>query len=134
MLVDDATVAVESIHHERSLGRTPFQAIYEGARQVALPALAATLTICVVFVPITLLVGPAKYLFVPLALAVVFAMGASYVVSRTVVLTLSDLLLRGERPVHARGTRSRECGRSIACGRPTRSRSPRFCDTVRSCS
>ena len=86
MLVDDATVEVENIHRNRALGgKNLTQAILDGARQVAVPALAATLTICVVFFPVVLLTGASKYLFTPLAVAVVFAMLASYLLSRTPV-------------------------------------------------
>jgi multidrug efflux pump subunit AcrB len=88
MLVDDATVEVENIHRNRGLGKPLTVAILDGARQVAVPALAATLTICIVFLPVVLLDVPARFLFVPLALAVVFAMLASYVLSRTLVPTL----------------------------------------------
>ena len=74
MLVDDATVAIENIHRNRALGKPLTVAILDGARQVAIPAIVATLSICIVFFPVVLLYGPAKYLFTPLALAVVFAM------------------------------------------------------------
>jgi multidrug efflux pump subunit AcrB len=79
MLVDDATVAVESIHRNRMSGKRLTVAILDGAHEVATPALAATLTICIVFFPVVLLTGPARYLFTPLAVAVVFSMLASYV-------------------------------------------------------
>jgi multidrug efflux pump subunit AcrB len=92
MLVDDATVAVESIHRNRSAGKGLTVAILDGAHEVATPALAATLTICIVFFPVVLLEGPARYLFTPLAVAVVFAMLASYVLSRTLVPALMRLL------------------------------------------
>jgi multidrug efflux pump subunit AcrB len=93
MLVDDATVEVENINRNHAEGRSILNAIVNGARQVALPALAATTTICVVFFPVVLLSGPARYLFVPLALAVVFSMMASYFLSRTLVPTLASMLL-----------------------------------------
>ncbi|MGZ6140041.1 MAG: efflux RND transporter permease subunit [Myxococcaceae bacterium] len=92
MLVDDATVAVESIHRNRTSGKRLTVAILDGAHEVATPALAATLTICIVFFPVVLLTGPARYLFTPLALAVVFSMLASYVLSRTLVPALARLL------------------------------------------
>ena len=92
MLVDDATVAVENIHRNRTSGKRLTVAILDGAHQVATPALAATLTICIVFFPVVLLTGPARYLFTPLALAVVFSMLASYLLSRTLVPALARLL------------------------------------------
>lgn len=98
MLVDDATVEVENINRNRSLGKEMLPAILSGARQIALPALAATTVICIVFFPVVLLTGPARYLFFPLALSVVFSMMASYLLSRTLVPTLASLLLPGETP------------------------------------
>jgi multidrug efflux pump subunit AcrB len=103
MLVDDATVEIENIHRNRGLGKPLTVAILDGAAQIAVPALAATLTICIVFFPVVLLTGPAKYLFTPLALSVVFAMLASYVLSRTLVPTLSRLLMEGEHDGPPRG-------------------------------
>ena len=97
MLVDDATVEVENIHRNRGLGKPLTVAILDGARQVAVPAIVATLSICVVFFPVVLLYGPAKYLFTPLAFAVVVAMLASYLLSRTLVPTFSRMLMRRER-------------------------------------
>ena len=79
MLVDDATVEVENIHRNRHLGHPLTVAILNGAAQIALPAIMATLAICIVFSPVALLTGPARFLFVPMALAVVFSMLASYV-------------------------------------------------------
>ena len=96
MLVDDATVEVENIHRNLRMGKPPTVAILDGARQVAVPAIVATLAVCVVFFPVVLLYGPAKYLFTPLALAVVMAMIASYVLSRTLVPTLARMLMTGE--------------------------------------
>ncbi len=98
MLVDDATVEIENINRNRGEGKEMLVAILDGARQVALPALAATLSICIVFFPVILLTGPARYLFFPLALAVVFSMLASYLLSRTLVPTLSSMLLPAEKP------------------------------------
>ncbi|HVK89235.1 MAG TPA: efflux RND transporter permease subunit [Kofleriaceae bacterium] len=100
ILVDDATVAVENIH--RNIGqRKPFvQAIIDGAQQVSVPALVSTLCICIVFAPIAFLTGAAKSLFVPLAMAVVFAMLMSYLLSRTLVPTLVHYLLRREAMSH----------------------------------
>jgi multidrug efflux pump subunit AcrB len=98
MLVDDATVEVENINRNRSLGKEMLPAILSGARQIALPALAATSVICIVFFPVVVLTGPSKYLFFPLALSVIFSMLASYLLSRTLVPTLASLLLAHEKP------------------------------------
>jgi multidrug efflux pump subunit AcrB len=89
ILVDDATVTIENINSHLEEGKEVYDAIMEGAHQIAVPALVSTLSICIVFVPIFFLGGVAKYLFAPLAEAVVFAMMASYVLSRTLVPTLS---------------------------------------------
>ena len=97
MLVDDATVEVENIDRNRKTEASLTLAILRAASQVALPAIMSTLSICVVFSPIILLTGPARYLFVPMALSVVFAMIASYVLSRTLVPTLSLMMLGGEK-------------------------------------
>ena len=96
MLVDDATVEVENIHRNRAMGKKLTVAILDGAKQIAVPALAATLTICIVFFPVAMLTGPAKYLFIPLALSVVFSMLASYLLSRTLVPTMARLLMESE--------------------------------------
>src|SRR3989442_4740134 len=88
ILVDDATVEIETIHRNLGLGTRLVQAILDGAQQIAAPAFVSTLSICIVFVPVVFLTGPAKYLFTPLAMAVVFAMLASYALSRTIVPTL----------------------------------------------
>ena len=88
ILVDDATVELENTHRQMALGKPVHQAILDGAQQIALPAFVSTLCICIVFVPMFFLTGVARYLFVPLAEAVVFAMLASYVLSRTLVPTL----------------------------------------------
>jgi multidrug efflux pump subunit AcrB len=88
ILVDDATVAIENIHRHMAAGKELEQAILDGAQEIALPAFVSTLCICIVFVPMFFLTGVARYLFVPLAEAVVFAMLASYVLSRTLVPTL----------------------------------------------
>ncbi len=93
MLVDDATVEVENIHRNAAMGKPLTVAILDGARQIATPAIVATLAICIVFFPVVLLFGPSKYLFTPLAMAVVFSMLASYVLSRTLVPTLSRMLM-----------------------------------------
>jgi multidrug efflux pump subunit AcrB len=96
ILVDDATVEIENIHRNLGLGKRLVQAILDGAQQIATPAFVSTLSICIVFVPVVFLTGPAKYLFTPLALAVVFAMLASYLLSRTIVPTLVRYLLGAE--------------------------------------
>ncbi len=88
ILVDDATVAIENIHRHMVTGKDLEQAILDGAEEIALPAFVSTLCICIVFVPMFFLTGVAHYLFVPLAEAVVFAMLASYIISRTLVPTL----------------------------------------------
>jgi len=88
ILVDDATVELENTHRQMGLGKPVPQAILDGAQQIALPAFVSTLCICIVFVPMFFLAGVARYLFVPLAEAVVFAMLASYTLSRTLVPTL----------------------------------------------
>jgi multidrug efflux pump subunit AcrB len=93
ILVDDATVEIENINRNLESGKEIEQAILDGAAQIATPALVSTLAICIVFVPMFLLSGVAKYLFVPLAEAVVFAMLASYLLSRTVVPTMAKYLL-----------------------------------------
>ena len=93
ILVDDATVAIENINWHLEQGKAVEPAILDGAQQIALPALVSTLCICVVFVPMFLLTGVSRFLFVPLAEAVVFAMLASYVLSRTLVPTLAKYWL-----------------------------------------
>src|SRR5206468_1820615 len=87
---------IENIHRNLGLGKRLVQAILDGAQQIATPAFVSTLSICIVFVPVVFLTGPAKYLFTPLALAVVFAMLASYLLSRTIVPTLVRYLLGAE--------------------------------------
>jgi multidrug efflux pump subunit AcrB len=93
ILVDDATVEVENINRNFDEGKEITQAILDGASQIAVPALVSTLSICIVFVPMFFLSGVAKYLFVPFAEAVVFAMLASYLLSRTLVPTMAKFLL-----------------------------------------
>ena len=94
ILVDDATVAVENINWHLENGKEVEEAILDGAQQIAIPALVSTLCICIVFVPMFFLSGVAKFLFVPLAEAVVFAMLASYILSRTLVPTMAKYLLK----------------------------------------
>jgi len=110
ILVDDATVAIENIHRNMHM-RKPFtRAIIDGAQQIAIPALVSTLCICIVFAPIAFLTGAAKSLFVPMALAVVFAMLMSYVLSRTLVPTMVHYLLKRETGGQSRFTRAFERG------------------------
>ena len=94
ILVDDATVEIENINRNLESGKEIEQAILDGAAQIATPALVSTLSICIVFVPMFFLSGVARYLFVPMAEAVVFAMLASYLLSRTVVPTMAKYLLK----------------------------------------
>ncbi len=93
ILVDDATVEIENINRNIDQGKEIVQAILDGAQQIAVPALVSTLSICIVFVPMFFLSGVARYLFVPLAEAVCFAMLASYLLSRTLVPTMAKYLL-----------------------------------------
>jgi len=93
ILVDDATVEVENVNRNLDMGKPIVQAILDGAQQIAVPALVSTLCICIVFLPMFFLGGVARYLFVPLAEAVVFAMLASYLLSRTLVPTIARYLL-----------------------------------------
>src|SRR5712692_6899281 len=94
ILVDDATVTIENIERHREGGHGDREAILDGAAEIAVPALVSTLCICIVFLPMFFLGGVARYLFVPLAEAVIFAMLASYVLSRTLVPTLAMYLLK----------------------------------------
>ncbi|HWZ49671.1 MAG TPA: efflux RND transporter permease subunit, partial [Herbaspirillum sp.] len=98
ILVDDATVAIENMTHHLEQGQPLLQAILEGAGEIAIPTLVSTLSICIVFVPMLVLPGVARFLFTPLAEAVVFAMLASYLLSRTLVPTLAMYLFHGVRP------------------------------------
>ncbi len=95
ILVDDATVEIENIERNLAQGKEMKQAILDGASQIAVPAFVSTLCICIVFVPMFFLTGVARYLFVPLAEAVVFAMLASYFLSRTLIPTLVMYIMRG---------------------------------------
>jgi CzcA family heavy metal efflux pump len=94
ILVDDATVTIENINRHLEEGKDVESAILEGSRQILVPALVSTLSICIVFIPMFLLTGVARFLFVPMAEAVVFAMLTSYVLSRTLVPTLAKYWLR----------------------------------------
>ena len=96
ILVDDATVEIENIHRNLGQGKEIEPAILDGAAQIAVPAFVSTLAICIVFVPVVFLSGAAKSLFTPLGMAVVFAMMASYLLSRTLVPTMVKFLLASE--------------------------------------
>src|ERR1700693_1879272 len=95
ILVDDATVEIKTIERNLAMGKEMRQAILDGAQQIAVPALVSTLSICIVFVPMFFLAGVAKFLFVPLAEAVSFAMLASYLLSRTLIPTLVMYIMQG---------------------------------------
>jgi CzcA family heavy metal efflux pump len=94
ILVDDATVAIENIERNLAQGKDTVRAILDGSQEIAIPALVSTLCICIVFVPMFFLTGVAKFLFVPLAESVIFAMLASYILSRTLVPTMAMYLLK----------------------------------------
>jgi multidrug efflux pump subunit AcrB len=100
ILVDDATVSIENIHRNMAQRKPFVRAIVDGAQEIATPAFVSTLCICIVFVPVAFITGSAKSLFVPLAMAVVFAMMMSYFLSRTLVPTLVHFLLRKESEAH----------------------------------
>ncbi len=107
ILVDDATVEIENTHRNLGEGHKPLgAAILDSAQQVAVPALVSTMCICIVFVPVTLLSGAAKFLFTPLALSVVLAMIASYLLSRTLVATMMHFLLPAEVSLYQGGSES----------------------------
>ncbi|HKN25814.1 MAG TPA: efflux RND transporter permease subunit [Candidatus Acidoferrum sp.] len=101
ILVDDATVEIENINRNLAMGKETVQAILDGAQQIAVPAFVSTLCICIVFIPMFFLSGVARYLFVPLAEAVIFAMLASYMWSRTIVPTMAMYLLSAEDEYHS---------------------------------
>jgi CzcA family heavy metal efflux pump len=101
ILVDEATITIENIHRHLELGKKLRDAILEGSREIAVPALVSALAISIVFVPVIFLVGPAKFLFTPMALAVVFAVLSSYALSRTLVPVLVKFILRKAMHDHA---------------------------------
>ncbi|APR76094.1 Cobalt-zinc-cadmium resistance protein CzcA [Minicystis rosea] len=103
ILVDDATVEIENIHRNLAQRKPLVRAILDGAQEIAVPAFVSTLCICIVFVPVAFITGAAKSLFIPLAMAVVFAMLTSYFLSRTLVPTLVRYLLRAEVGDHGHG-------------------------------
>src|SRR5713226_804715 len=110
ILVDDATVELENVHRNFGMKKPIRKAILDGAAQIAVPAFVSTLSICIVFVPVMFLTGPAAYLFTQLALAVVFAMLASYLLSRTLVPTMVLYLLPAEVHLYAEGEHSESAG------------------------
>jgi multidrug efflux pump subunit AcrB len=118
ILVDDATVEIENVHRQMALGKPLEQAILDGAQEIALPALVSTLCICIVFVPMFFLTGVARYLFVPLAEAVVFAMLASYVLSRTLIPTLVLWFYRHVHQPHASRDHPQPAGTAKAARHP----------------
>jgi len=107
ILVDDATVEIENTHRNLNMGKPLVRAVLDGASQIAVPTFVSTLSICIVFVPVLLLTGTAQYLFTPLAMAVVFAMMASYLLSRTLVPTMVHHMLGSEVAAHHAGDHSR---------------------------
>ena len=110
ILVDDATVEIENINRNLAMGKETVQAILDGAQQIAVPAFVSTLCICIVFIPMFFLSGVARYLFVPLAEAVIFAMLASYMWSRTIVPTMAMYLLSAADEYHADEHRGEKMG------------------------
>ncbi|HEX7950147.1 MAG TPA: efflux RND transporter permease subunit [Candidatus Limnocylindrales bacterium] len=104
ILVDDATVEIENTHRNMAMRKPLVRAVLDGAQQIAAPAFVSTLAICIVFVPVILLTGAARYLFTPLAFAVVFAMLASYLLSRTLIPTMVHYLLKQEVKLYVSGT------------------------------
>ncbi len=110
ILVDDATVAIENIHRNMGMKKPLVRAVLDGAHQIATPALVSTLCICVVFVPVLLLNGAARFLFTPMALAVVFAMLASYVLSRTLVPNMVHFMLGPEMKLYLMGEHGESAG------------------------
>jgi multidrug efflux pump subunit AcrB len=107
ILVDDATVEIENIHRNMAMRKPITRAILDGAQQIAVPAFVSTLSICLVFVPVLLLAGTAKFLFTPLAMAVVFAMLTSYLLTRTLVPTMVHYLLKEEAEMYQQGEEGR---------------------------
>ena len=103
ILVDDATVEIENVHRNMGMAKPLTRAILDGAQQIALPSFVSTLAICIVFIPVLLLTGPAKFLFTPLALAVAFAMMMSYFLTRTLVPTMVHFMLVSEVEIYAHG-------------------------------
>ncbi len=114
ILVDDATVEIENTHRNMAEKKPLVRAILDSAQQVAAPAFVSTLSICIVFIPVVLLTGAARYLFTPLAMAVAFAMMASYFLSRTLVPTMMHFLLPPELELYqSEGAAEREAKRNF---------------------
>src|SRR3954447_12969315 len=113
ILVDDATVEIENVHRNMGIeGKTLVRAILDGAQEIAVPAFVSTLCICIVFVPVLMLSGAAKYLFTPLAMGVAFAMLTSYLLTRTVVPTLVHYLLPAEMELYQGGPEAEAAARN----------------------
>lgn len=110
ILVDDATVEIENIHRNMAMRKPITRAVLDGAMQIVVPTFISTLSICIVFVPVLLLTGAARFLFTPLAAAVAFAMLASYTLSRTLVPTMAHYLLRQEEHLYRAGLHEDERG------------------------
>ncbi len=110
ILVDDATVEIENTHRNMAMRKPLVRAVLDGAQQIAAPAFVSTLCICVVFVPVLLLTGAARYLFTPLAMAVVFAMLASYLLSRTLIPNMVHYMLRPEMRLYMLGEHGHTAG------------------------
>ena len=110
ILVDDATVEIENTHRNMAMRKPLVRAVLDGAQQIAVPSFVSTLCICIVFVPVLLLTGAAKFLFTPLAMAVVFAMMASYLLSRTLIPNMVHYLLRPEVRLYAQGKHGETAG------------------------
>jgi multidrug efflux pump subunit AcrB len=108
ILVDDATVEIENVHRNMGMRKPIVRAILDGAQQIAVPAFVSTLSICIVFVPVLLLTGAAKFLFTPLAMAVVFAMLTSYLLTRTLVPTMMHYMLKGEAQLYMQAAEGQE--------------------------
>ncbi len=110
ILVDDATVEIENTHRNMAMKKPLVRAVLDGAQQIAAPAFVSTLCICVVFVPVLLLTGAARFLFTPLAMAVVYAMMASYLLSRTLIPNMVHYMLRPEMKLYILGQHGETAG------------------------
>ena len=110
ILVDDATVEIENTHRNMAMRKPLVRAVLDGAQQIAAPAFVSTLCICIVFVPVLMLTGAARYLFTPLAMAVVFAMLASYLLSRTLIPNMVHYMLRSEMKLYILGEHGESAG------------------------
>ena len=110
ILVDDATVEIENTHRNMAMKKPLVRAVLDGAQQIAAPAFVSTLCICVVFVPVLLLTGAARFLFTPLAMAVVYAMMASYLLSRTLIPNMVHYMLRPEMKLYILGEHGETAG------------------------